>query len=192
MAFQRSLPNVITGLRLLAVPVVVLLLLENALTAAFWLIVAAGVSDGLDGFLAKRLDAVTRLGTYLDPIADKLLLVGVSLCLAHLGFLPGWFVALVLLRDLLIIGGVILSGAIELDLKVSPLFVSKVNTFLQIILIVFTVGQAAVGAHLPDMVTGFVYIVTITTILSGTSYLARWSGVAASAPVDAIAEGSRE
>ena len=192
MSFQQSLPNIITGLRLLAVPVVVALLLDNAFIAAFWLIVAAGVSDGLDGFLAKRLDAVTRLGTYLDPIADKLLLVSVSLCLAHLGFLPGWFVALVLLRDLLIIGGVVLSGAIELDLKITPLFVSKMNTLLQIILIVFTVGQAAVGAHLPAVVTGIVYLVTVTTILSGTSYLARWSGVAASVPADAVAEAGRE
>ena len=102
MDFLRLLPNSISLLRLLAVPLTVYLLMSQEMVAAFWVIVAAGVSDGLDGYLAKRFNAVTRLGTYLDPLADKAMLIAVCLCLVYLGYLPGWIVALAILRDLLI------------------------------------------------------------------------------------------
>jgi len=174
MSLLCVLPNLVTGLRLIAVPVVVVLIFESAWSAAFWLVVAAGLSDGIDGFLAKRLNAVTRLGTYLDPIADKSLLVAVCLSLTYSGLLPGWIVALVILRDLLIVNGVVLSRLLALDLKVEPILVSKLNTVLQLFLIGLVLGQPGTGLDLPQLAGALIYLVAFTTIVSGTLYLLRW------------------
>ena len=187
MDIPRLLPNGISLLRLLAVPLTVYLLMSQEMVAAFWVIVAAGVSDGLDGYLAKRFDAVTRLGTYLDPLADKAMLIAVCLCLVYLGYLPGWIVALAILRDLLILGGVLLSNVLDLELKVEPILISKFNTVLQILMVAFALGQPAVGLGLPQVVSALIYLVTFTTIVSGTLYLARWMGAWASSGGQTVA-----
>ena len=175
MNFTRSVPNVVTGFRLIAVPAVVILLLSNSLTAAFWIIVAAGISDGLDGYLAKRLDAVTRLGTYLDPLADKALLIAVFVCLATLDLLPGWLVCLMILRDMLIVGGVLLSRVTALGIMVEPTTISKLNTFLQICLGMWVLGQAVLGVDVPYIVGSLIFLIVLTTLASGTLYLFRWT-----------------
>ena len=175
MNFTRSVPNVVTGLRLIAVPVVVVLLLSNSLTAAFWVLVAAGISDGLDGYLAKRLDAVTRLGTYLDPLADKALLIAVFVCLATLDLLPGWLVCLMILRDMLIVGGVLLSRVTALSILIEPTTISKLNTFLQIFLGMWVLGQAVLGVDVRYIAGSLILLVALTTLASGTLYLSRWT-----------------
>lgn len=175
MNLYRSLPNLVTGLRLLAVPIVVFLLLDDKLTAAFWVIVAAGLSDGLDGYLAKRMDAVTKLGTYLDPVADKILLIAVFVCLVALRLLPVWFVCLVIMRDTLIIGGVIFSKLINFELIVEPTIISKLNTLLQILLGMWALGQAALGFNIFFVTLGLIYLTAVTTLVSGTIYLSRWT-----------------
>ena len=176
MKVLRLLPNCISLLRIFAVPLTVYLLLSQQMTAAFWLIIVAGVSDGLDGYLAKRLNAVTLIGTYLDPLADKTMLIAVCLCLAHLGYLPCWIIALAILRDLLILGGVLLSNVLELELSVDPILISKLNTVLQIIMVAFAPGREAMGWDLLQVMSALVYLVAVTTIVSGTLYLARWTG----------------
>ena len=176
MKVLRLLPNGISLLRILAVPLTVYLLLSQEIAAAFWVIIVAGVSDGLDGYLAKRLNAVTRIGTYLDPLADKTMLIAVCLCLAHLGFLPCWIIALAILRDLLILGGVLLSNILELELNVDPILISKLNTVLQIFMVSFALGHEALGWDLLQAVSALVYLVAFTTVVSGTLYLARWTG----------------
>lgn len=176
MKVLRLLPNCISLLRIFAVPLTVYLLLSQQMTAAFWLIIVAGVSDGLDGYLAKRLNAVTLIGTYLDPLADKTMLIAVCLCLAHLGYLPCWIIALAILRDLLILGGVLLSNILELELSVDPILISKLNTVLQIIMVAFALGREAMGWDLLQVMSALVYLVAVTTIVSGTLYLARWTG----------------
>ena len=176
MKVLRLLPNGISLLRILAVPLTVYLLLSQEIAAAFWVIIVAGVSDGLDGYLAKRLNAVTRIGTYLDPLADKTMLIAVCLCLAHLGFLPCWIIALAILRDLLILGGVLLSNVLEFELNVDPILISKLNTVLQIFMVSFALGHEALGWDLLQAVSALVYAVAFTTIVSGTLYLARWTG----------------
>ena len=175
MNFTRSVPNVVTGLRLIAVPVVVVLMLSNSLATAFWVIVAAGISDGLDGYLAKRLDAVTRLGTYLDPLADKALLIALFVCLATLDLLPGWLVCLMILRDILIVGGVLLSRVTALSILIEPTTISKLNTFLQIFLGMWVLGQAVLGADVPYVAGSLILLVALTTLASGTLYLCRWT-----------------
>ena len=175
MNFTRSVPNVVTGLRLIAVPFVVVLLLSDSLTAAFWVIVVAGISDGLDGYLAKRLDAVTRLGTYLDPLADKALLIAVFVCLAILDLLPGWLVCLLILRDMLIVGGVLLSRVTALSIMIEPTMISKLNTFLQIFLGMWVLGQAVLGVDVHYIAGSLILLVVLTTLASGTLYLFRWT-----------------
>lgn len=173
-----SLPNVITLGRLLAVPLAVWLILDGELGWAFWLFVAAGVSDALDGALARLLHARTVLGGFLDPLADKALLVSVYVALGHEGYLPNWLVILVVFRDIMIVGAVLLLYTLKESLSMQPLYISKFNTLTQIALA--TLVLAVHGVGFPDPVafgmplTRFtVWFVTATTVLSGVAYMLR-------------------
>jgi len=169
-----NLPNIISLVRLLCVPVVMWFILDGRMLPAFWLFLAAGISDAADGFLAKRLNAQTALGGYLDPLADKTLLVGVYLTLGYQGSLETWLVILVVFRDLLIIGGAIFLLTLAQSVSFKPLWVSKINTVAQIGLAVWILAR-----HGFDFVDGgiadtLVYTVAATTLLSGFGYLWRW------------------
>lgn len=170
-----TVPNLITFGRLLAVPLAVWLILAERYEAAFWLFIAAGVSDALDGYIAKRFDSRSRLGALLDPAADKALLTGVYVALALAGALPAWLVFLVVLRDGLIVIGFLLIYATAAPRRFEPLYISKVNTLLQIALIGFVLGNFGL-----DIDTGFAIplltaAVAVTTVVSGFSYLIRWA-----------------
>lgn len=171
-----NLPNLISLARLLSVPLAVWLIVSGWMASAFWLFVCAGVSDAVDGFIAKRYGCQTTLGSYLDPIADKVLLVSVYLAFGFQGLLPPWLVILVVFRDLLIVGGALLMHTLTLTHpKIAPLHISKLNTFAQILLAAETLARAA-GAY-PDygFGTGLVYLVAATTFLSGGAYLWNWA-----------------
>jgi cardiolipin synthase len=170
-----NLPNLITLARLLSVPLVVWLILEGAHTAAFWTFVAAGVSDAVDGFIAKRFDRRTEIGALLDPIADKSLLVGVYVTLGIAGYLPAWLVILVVFRDLLIIGGFLLVHAMAHAMRSEPLVVSKFNTALQIALAALSLAKLGLGLRIEMPMQGLIYIVAATTLISGAGYLVRWT-----------------
>ncbi|MFQ6018389.1 MAG: CDP-alcohol phosphatidyltransferase family protein [Kiloniellaceae bacterium] len=172
------LPNVITLARLLAVPVTVYLILLDQYGPAFWLFIAAGVSDAVDGFLAKRLDVVSEVGAYLDPLADKALLVGVYITLGHMGHVATWLVFLVVFRDLLIIGGALLFQTLTHSLKMDPLYISKVNTAAQITLAAVVLGELGVGFGVPMLSGALVYIVAATTFVSGAGYVIKWGRMA--------------
>jgi cardiolipin synthase len=176
-----SQPNLITLGRLLSVPVAIWLVLTGELAAAFWLFIAAGLSDAVDGFIAKHFDQRSRLGALLDPVADKALLVSmyVTLGLAH--HLPAWLVILVVFRDVLIIGGFLLISALGQPMGWEPLVVSKLNTAAQIALIGVVLAQLGLGV--PDFIGVFsfgaravlIYLVAGTTLVSGAGYLVRWT-----------------
>ena len=161
--------------RLLSVPVVVYLILNGFMTFAFWLFIAAGISDGVDGYLAKTLGQSSALGAYLDPIADKTLLVGVYLTLGHAGYLPNWLVIMVVFRDLIIVGGIILLHIYTDGVRVRPLLISKVNTAAQIALIALILTELGLGMNLEVLPQILIYIVAVTTIVSGASYIINWS-----------------
>lgn len=169
-----SWPNIITVCRLVSVPVIVWLIITGQREASFLLFIAAGVSDGVDGFLAKRFDWRTELGAYLDPIADKALLVSIYVALGIGGGLPSWLVILVVSRDILIVGAVMLSWMMDRPVRVAPLMVSKINTAAQIIL------AGVVLAHLgydivPDgMIALGTYIVAGFSVASVIAYLGEW------------------
>jgi cardiolipin synthase len=169
-----ALPNAITVGRLLAVPVMVWLIVSDRMSAAFWLFVAAGISDGVDGFIAKKFGAESQLGSYLDPIADKVMLVCIYITLGVEGQLSSWLVILVVFRDALIVGGALLSQVLDHPLRMRPLFISKVNTVAQIVLA--AVALAELGPVFPELplVGALEICIGATTAASGAVYLVQW------------------
>lgn len=179
-----SIPNIITFGRLLAVPLIIYLILRRDLGWAFWLFVAAGISDGLDGAIARMCQMRTKLGGYLDPIADKTLLVSVYPALAWIDALPLWLAILVVSRDLMIVGGFGLAVALKEPLAMQPLAISKINTAMQIALVAVILsppGLLMAGIDLTGLtlfglppVESVVGLTALTTILSGAAYV--WRG----------------
>jgi cardiolipin synthase len=156
----------------MAVPVTVWLILNNFILAAFGLFVIAGISDAIDGFLAKRWDQVTEFGKYLDPLADKALLVSIYITLGVQGHLESWLVIMVVFRDLMIVGAVILYQTMVVKLEMNPLVVSKVNTLAQIILAALVLGSKGFELDAGLFFEAMVGVVAVTTFISGLSYLA--------------------
>ena len=169
-----SIPNLITLGRILLVPVVVWAIMSNAMWIAFMLFLVAGVSDGVHGFLAKRFGWTTELGAYLDPLADKALLVSVYVTLGIRGVLPDWIVILVVSRDLLILGGMALALTLSMPLPIHPAIVSKINTALQIVLAATTLMGVGFALRIESLTMPLVYAVAASTVLSGAYYLVRW------------------
>jgi cardiolipin synthase len=160
------------------VPPIVWALAAGYFSFALVLFFVAGVSDGLDGFLAKQFDWTSRLGALLDPIADKLMLISSYVTLAWLGLLPVWLVTLVLLRDLVIVtGAVVYHFSIE-RVEAAPTIVSKLNTLLQIVLVLLVIAAQALGWEVDRLVTTLVYTVAVSTVWSGTDYVITWSRLA--------------
>lgn len=174
-----SIPNIISLARLLIVPIAVWLILSGRMTEAFWVFVAAGVSDAVDGFIAKRFNARTTLGGYLDPIADKILLVSVYVTLGSVGWIDDWLVIMVVFRDVLILGGAILFYMVTQSLAMQPIFISKVNTAAQIVLATAVLGSAGLNVDLGWVPEFLIYLVALTTFLSGAVYVVTWSRRAA-------------
>jgi cardiolipin synthase len=170
-----SLPNLITLGRLLSVPLAIWLVLTGEIAAAFWLFVVAGLSDAVDGFVAKHFDQRSELGALLDPIADKTLLVSMYVTLGLSHHLPIWLVILVVFRDALIVGGFLLVAALGHPMRWEPLLVSKLNTALQIALIGVVLAELGLGLALHRLAELLVYATGATTVISGAGYLMRWS-----------------
>jgi cardiolipin synthase len=168
------LPNFITVLRLFLVPVIVYLIVAKSFLAAFVVFLIAGLTDAADGFLARRFGWQTELGAYLDPLADKALLMSVYATLGFFGHLPVWLVILVISRDMLIIGAVLLSWLLARTVAVHPLLVSKINTTMQIALAVLVLAEAGLklgwGVYIPP----FIWATGLTTGVSAAVYLVIW------------------
>ena len=180
-----SIPNILSTLRILLVPPVVWSMLEQRWGLALPLFLIAGLSDGLDGFLARRYHWISRLGAILDPIGDKLLMVSSYLVLGWQGALPWWLVGLVILRDVVIMTGTVMYRVLIGEVVFEPILLSKINTVCQILLI--TVALIVLAGF--DMLAGFqnllVYIVLLTTVSSGVAYVVLWARRAASMKVKA-------
>lgn len=168
------IPNLLTVLRIAAAPVMMLLLKSERYDLAVVVFLAAGVSDGLDGFIAKRFDCETRLGAVLDPIADKLLLVTSFVMLTLLGELPFWLLVTVVFRDLLIVGGYLVLVVLHGSVRMRPTVISKINTLLQILLVALVLVQAAGWVSLPSFMDVLIAAVTMTTAWSGIHYVWVW------------------
>lgn len=171
---RMTIPNYITILRLLLVPVVIWAMLDGREITAMLGFVAAGVSDGVDGFIARRWNMKSELGAYLDPVADKLLLVSVFLVLAYQGLLPLWLVAMVVFRDGLIVSAVMLSAVMDNPVAMRPLLVSKANTAAQIILASAVLALQGFDWTAELLVHLLVWTVALLTAASTAAYLVTW------------------
>lgn len=170
-----SIPNFLSFARLVSVPLIIWLIHEGHMTPAFWLFVGAGVTDAIDGFLAKRFNAKTVLGSYLDPLADKALLVGVYVTLGWTDHIPLWLVILVVFRDFTIVGGALLEQTITQSFKSEPMMVSKVNTALQISLAALVLARLGLDFDDRGLTGALVLATAITTVLSGLAYFVHWT-----------------
>jgi cardiolipin synthase (CMP-forming) len=169
-----NLPNLITIGRILLVPITVWLIISGEFALAFVAFVTAGVSDGVDGYIARRFDQRTELGAYLDPIADKALLVSIYVSLGLLKFIPAWLVILVVTRDVLIVGAVILSWVVGKPIIVAPSMASKFNTAGQIILAGVVLGVLGSNIDLHPLLSAGFLAVAILTFGSGALYMRDW------------------
>lgn len=169
-----NIPNFITLGRVILVPIVFWLLLSGETQAAFFAFVVAGVSDAVDGFLAKRYGWTTELGAYLDPLADKLLIVCIFLALGVRGDLPSWVVIAVVTRDLLIVIAVVLSWLLDHPVRIQPLIVSKANTLAQLVLAATVLADEGFGLGLDVLRVFLVWVTAALTIASLAAYLRAW------------------
>lgn len=171
----KWLPNAISMLRIVLVAPILLLILNGSFgwaLALFWL---AGFSDGVDGYLAKRFNWHTRLGALLDPIADKLLVAGLFITLAYTGDIPVWLAAAVILRDVVIVAGAMAYNFLVRPVQGEPTRVSKLNTALQLLFLLFVISRAGFGWPDEISITVLGAAVLITVVISGVDYVWSWS-----------------
>lgn len=167
-------PNFITIGRFVLVPVFMLAMIEGEAGWAFVIFLIAGLSDALDGMVARFFDQKSELGAYLDPAADKLLLVTAFIMLGYVEALPQWLVLLVVSRDVLIVGAVLLSHLIASPVQMKPLMVSKFNTAFQIALVTFVLAERAALVSVGNLAFVLQVVVVGLTIASATAYLRTW------------------
>ncbi len=169
-----QIPNLLTLLRIAACPVLVLVLNERNYELALFLFLAAGITDGLDGFIAKRFNYVTTLGAILDPLADKLLIGSAYIMLTLTGDLPLWLLIVVMFRDLIIIAGYLVLVTMGDDVPLRPSYTSKFNTFLQIALVILVLTNSAGWLEISWLIDVVLFGVLLTTIISGSQYVWSW------------------
>jgi cardiolipin synthase len=165
-----SIPNILTLLRILLTPLFIILLLRRLYPQGLLVFVLAGVSDALDGFIARYFDQRTQLGAYLDPLADKLLLVSAFVCLGVLEVLPAWLAVIVITRDILIVLGIAILTITEKPYEVQPSFISKCTTAAQLATVAVILLHQSFG-RLSIALTPLYWLVAGLTILSGLHYI---------------------
>jgi cardiolipin synthase len=170
----RYLPNIITAFRLAAVPPVALLLWFGEYSSALVLFAIAGVSDGVDGYLARRFNWKSHWGAVMDPLADKLLLVTTAAILTFKDLLPIWLFVLVMGRDIMIVGGAALYRWCFGPFEVRPSVLGKLSTFIQILLVLSLLVHVATGLLTNEQIHFMILMCAFITLLSGVHYLFIW------------------
>lgn len=166
-----TLANGVTAVRAALVPFIAIALTEQRFAHAFWMMMAAGASDAVDGYIARAFGHKSRIGAYLDPAADKLLLITTLGILTYEGHLPLWFMVLVLARDVAIVATVIAFTLMKrVDLRMQPLFISKLTTFAQVALVLGTTADLAFDLAWKQVLAGLVWAVAATTAASWVAY----------------------
>lgn len=176
-----TIANVITGIRIILAPIFVIYLLQDRLLTALLVFALAGLSDGADGLVARVFNQKSRLGAYLDPLADKLLLVAAFVVLGVRGLAPVWLAVAIISRDVLILLGVMMLFVNRMEITVKPSYLSKINTFFQLV----TVAVVLAGGQFPILsrIAPYVFILTgFFTISSGLHYMYCWFQMAGDAP----------
>jgi cardiolipin synthase len=170
----RNVPNMLTGLRLAAAPALVALLFRGFNSEALSIFVFAGLTDAADGYLAKRFNWMTRFGRYLDPAADKLLMLTSFLTLTALGFTPLWLTALVIGRDIAIVIGIALAHRWALPVRATPSFLGKVSTAVQVVYVGLMLMVLTFGIHAQWLTSFAAFATAMFTLASGVGYAQIW------------------
>ena len=165
-----SVPNILTVVRILLTPLFVILSLRHMYPMALLVFAAAGLSDGLDGLIARWMNQRTALGAYLDPLADKLLLVSAYVVLAVLGVIPAWVSVIVITRDVIILMGIAILTLTEKKYDIRPTLLSKCTTTAQILTVILLLFDPSRG-HLNLLYPAVLWITATLTILSGLHYI---------------------
>jgi len=160
--------------RILLVPVVVWAIATGQMYYAFLLFLVAAISDAVDGFLAKRFGMKTELGAYLDPLADKVLIVSIYVTLGITGIIPLWIVILVVSRDFMIVGAIILSWLMDRPVAIRPHMISKLNTAAQIAFACLVLASHGYEFDAEPVLTLVMALVAVLTLVSVGLYLAKW------------------
>ncbi len=171
---RMTIPNLITVFRIFLVPVVIVMILQELWGWAFALFVIAGISDGLDGFVARRFDMRSRIGAVIDPLADKVLIAAIYTTLAIVAVIPAWLAIVVVSRDVMIVVAFVLTWTIARPIKAQTRPVSKLTTALQIVLAGLVLGGLAFGLDLGILVGPLAVLVVGLTILTAGLYLVSW------------------
>lgn len=169
-----TLPNLITVARLVLVPIVIVTIVQGRWALAFALFVLAGISDAVDGFIARRFDMKSEFGAYIDALADKALLVSIYVTLSIVGILPGWLAIVVVSRDVMIVSAILVSRLMERPVAIKPLLVSKMNTAVQIAFAGLVLGAKTFAVDPGRLASFGAVLVASLTVLSAAAYLAKW------------------
>ena len=170
-----QLPNILTLSRIAAAPILILLLRDENFELALILFVLAGLTDGLDGWIAKRFNCASQLGARLDPLADKIIIISAYFMLVLGGMLPFWLVTLVIFRDAVIVGGYLVLTTLDGDIPMQPTKSSKTNTVLQITLVIAVLFENTSWLAIPHTSEFLIYAVALSTIASGVQYVYVWA-----------------
>lgn len=173
-----SIPNILTLLRIVITPVIVYAILQGEAKLALLLMVAAGFTDMLDGLIARYFNQRTTVGAYLDPLADKLMLISMFVTLYAIDHLPLFLFLAVIFRDAVIVIGAVAYEMVTRNLKMEPSYISKATTFAQIVLVVVILLDMAWPLHM-DLIPAAIWATFILTCLSGLHYMWAWTRKAA-------------
>jgi cardiolipin synthase (CMP-forming) len=169
--YGLTLANGVTAIRVVLVPFIAIALLNGRFGQAFWMMMAAGASDAVDGYIARTFGHKSLVGAYLDPMADKLLIVTIFGLLTYEGHLPAWMMALVVARDIAIVATVaVFTRMRKIDFRMQPLFISKLTTFAQIALVLATVADLAFSLGWADLRDGLLWTAAVATVASWVAY----------------------
>ncbi len=169
-----TIPNLISALRFLAVPFVIYFMLAENWTLALLVFPIAGISDAIDGYIARSFNQMSDMGAYLDPLADKALMVAVFIILSVFEALPLWVVVVIVARDVFIVGGVVLAAIAGSALKIAPIKVSKLTTVFQIALAAYLLAQMAGIVSASSIEILLIYGTAILTLVSASAYGVLW------------------
>lgn len=165
-----NIPNTLTILRILSIPVFVICLLYDRLMIALLIFVGAGITDGLDGWIARVYRQRTTIGAYLDPIADKLLLTTAFIVLAILGNIPSWLTVIVIARDVIIALGILILFLTSHRVEVKPVMIGKMSTFFQIVTIAWAL-VAHYSLFFKSLLPSLIWVTAALTCMSGLQYI---------------------
>ena len=172
------LPNILSLVRIILVPLILWLLIQDLYIISAIIITMVGLTDYFDGYLARKYNSESLLGFYLDAIADKVLIITIYLILGIKLLLPTYLIILIIFREALVSGAYLLKFLLDLKFNLKPILISKINTFLQIALIIFvcflTVNQLNQSEEVIFVRDSLIAIVTITTIVSSLIYIIIW------------------